>query len=98
MMGLHGCGKAERLVEDAGNRYPMPAISPDGRYLAFETTPTQSDPGRRRIMVARLEDGPPVKTLEFAGPFPRPLYERRRDAERFPLALETVGCYGSMLI
>jgi len=49
-------------------------------------------------MVARLEDGPPVKTLEFAGPFPRPLYERRRDAERFPLALETVGCYGSMLI
>ena len=62
-------GTPERIVEDSGRRHSSLALSPDGQYLAFETTPIGSEPRRDRIVLVRFQDGAPVKTLEVAGGF-----------------------------
>jgi Tol biopolymer transport system component/tRNA A-37 threonylcarbamoyl transferase component Bud32 len=65
-------GTPERVVEDRGmkqtRRSPL-ALSPDGKYLAFQTTPIESEPRRDRIVVVRFQDGAPVKTLEVTDRF-----------------------------
>jgi serine/threonine protein kinase/Tol biopolymer transport system component len=62
-------GTPERVVEDSGLRHSSLALSPDGKYLAFQTTPLESEPRRDRIVLVRFQDGAPVKTLEVAGGF-----------------------------
>jgi serine/threonine-protein kinase len=59
---MHGGGTARPLMQTAANE-TQPALSPDGRWMAWMTDAS----GRREVMVRRYPDGPSVPVSREGG-------------------------------